>query len=139
MSPLVTDTLEIDTDAVKRGAIKMARQSFASQAARVGSYGLCSTYIEHLGNALRWHRLSAQNELELEAERARRRALSDLGREREDLIIWRDRIDNPLTRPTHFGSGPFGNAACTSELARIDTRLAEIAVPLSSPTHKEAA
>lgn len=137
MSPLVTETLQIDADAVKRGAIKMARRNFTSQAKRLGDYGLCSPYIEHLANALRWHKTKATYDLELETERARRRVLSDLEREREDLVSWRDRIDNPLTVPNHLADWVVGGASQrAAEIARIDARLAEIE---AATPHKKAA
>lgn len=126
MSPFVTESLEIDADAVKRAAIKMARQNFAFQAKRLGDYGLCSPYVEHLGNALRWHKTKAAFDLELEVERARRRELTDAQREREDLIAWRDRIGNPLICPAYL---MLDGAALSREIARVNARLAEIDGP----------
>lgn len=123
MSPFVTDDLEIDLDAVNRGAIKMARIDFSQQFERLGHYGLCSHYVEHLGNALRWHKLRAQYDLELEVERARRRALPETQREREDLILWRDRIENPLTCPNYLLRD---GTALSRELARVNGLIAEI-------------
>lgn len=128
---LLTDTLEIDRQSVQRAAVTMARSEADGQRRRHGK--LLRPYSEIMRASLRWAEERSAEDQRLAKERARLARMTATEREIEDLLWWRDRLSNPLTRPTEYGITVGGDTdKFTAELARIDARL-------SALTQKDAA
>ncbi|MEP9376167.1 hypothetical protein ABLE91_05595 [Aquabacter sp. CN5-332] len=129
MPALVTEQLEIDTAAVQAEAIRNARADRDYHRKQAGRFNPNTppAYRDLLRMHLRRMHTMAGYRLAEAVERDRLGKLSAAEREREELLTYRDRITNPATRPFHFGISVGGDtAALTSEVERIDARLASL-------------